>query len=73
MKAVSGKRWFYATGQRSMRPDYVGPWPDKTWKPWARRAFMIGRDDERWSRAKQEVKTWPPSKLADSLISGKDS
>jgi len=71
-KPLSGKRWFYAMGQRSLYPDYTGPLPDKTWKPWAGRAFLIGRDDERWARATQEVKTWSPQKMVDSLKTGEE-
>lgn len=65
MKPLAGKRWFYSLGQRSLSPLYDGPWPWKDWPEWARLAYFKGQDDERWSRAKQTVRTWPASKLAD--------
>ncbi|HEX7909936.1 MAG TPA: hypothetical protein VF534_17850 [Paraburkholderia sp.] len=63
MKPLAGKRAFYAMGRRSLHPEYAGIWPQPTWPQWARLAFFKGQDDERWSMARQTVKTWPASKL----------
>jgi hypothetical protein len=53
---VSGKRWFYSLGQRSIRADYIGPWPQIAWPEWARLSFFRGQDDARWAvRAVKEA------------------
>lgn len=67
VKRLAGKRWFYALGQRSASIDYAGPWPTKDWVPWARAAFYGGHEDGRFSNAMQTVKTWPISKLVESV------
>lgn len=46
---MSGKRWFYSLGQRSMHSDFTGVWPTANWPEWARLAFFRGQDAERWS------------------------
>jgi hypothetical protein len=67
MKPLAGKRWFYSLGQRSLNPLYMGPWPYNDWPVWARHAYFKGQDDERWSKARMQVKTWPIAKLAESV------
>ncbi|MDR6421337.1 hypothetical protein J2801_003625 [Paraburkholderia phenoliruptrix] len=66
MKTLAGKRWFYSLGQRSMYIGYTGIWPQPTWPTWARLSFFQGQDHARWSKARQTVKTWPVSKLAEA-------
>ena len=63
MKRACGRQWFYSMGQRSMYSNYLGPVPTTDWPVWARRAFFIGQDDERFSRARAEVKRWDSGKL----------
>ncbi|MCA8251802.1 hypothetical protein LGM89_00865 [Burkholderia sp. AU31624] len=65
MKTLAGKRWFYSLGQRSMSPLYMGPWPYKDWPEWALIAYFTGQDDERFSRARQAIKTWSASKIME--------
>lgn len=67
-KPLSGKRWFYSIGFRSMDVSYTGPWPQPHWTTWARLAFFHGQDDARWARARNITKQWPTQKLADSLV-----
>lgn len=66
MKPLAGKRWFYSLGQRSfhhfMHLRARNQWPD-----WARKAYEQGYEDERWSKARETVKTWPTDKLMESV------
>jgi hypothetical protein len=66
MKPLSGKRAFYAMGQRARRHFTYRP-ANAQWPDWARKAYEQGYEDERWSSARQTVKTWPVSKLAESI------
>jgi hypothetical protein len=66
MKSLSGKRWFYSLGQRSLH-DYTGPWPQAWWPQWARYAFHEGAEAERWSRARQSVKKLTMSQLVERV------
>lgn len=45
----------------------MGPWPYNDWPVWARHAYFKGQDDERWAKARMQVKTWPIAKLAESV------
>ena len=65
MRTLSGKRWFYSLGQRSMSPLYMGPWPYTDWPEWARLAYFKGQEDERWSRARQTTQRWSTEKLLE--------
>lgn len=46
-----------------MSDSYIGPIPTINWPAWARRAFMIGQDDERFSRARETAKRYSMDKL----------
>jgi len=65
MKPLAGKRAFYRMGQRALHACTfvrVSQWPE-----WAQRAYQQGYDDERWSKARMTVKTWPADKLTESI------
>jgi hypothetical protein len=66
MKPLAGKRWFYSMGQRSFHY-FTHRRASNQWPDWARNAYEQGYEDERWSNARQAVKTWPTSKLAESV------
>lgn len=65
-KPLSGKRWFYSLGVRSLNPDYIGPWPKPTWAEWARLAFWHGNEDAKWARRRHN-EAMAASKLIDSI------
>jgi hypothetical protein len=65
MKPLAGKRAFYAMGQRSFHY-FTHRRGSNQWPDWAREAYSQGYEDERWSKARQTVKTWPVSKLAEA-------
>jgi hypothetical protein len=63
MKPLAGKRAFYSMGQRALHHcTYVR---SKSWPEWAIQAYEQGYQHERWSKARQTVKTWPADKLVE--------